>query len=67
MTWKSKKQPMASKSSVEVELRASTLKIYWDNVSTINMGKNSAQHDKSKHVKIDRHFKRKNLKIKLSE
>lgn len=30
--------------------------IYCDNIFAINMAENPVQHDKSKHVEIDRHF-----------
>lgn len=41
------------------DLRISTnlpIKVYCDNLSAISMVENPTQHDKSKHVEIDRHF-----------
>lgn len=32
------------------------IKIFYDNVSTINIAENLLQHDDSKHVEIDRRF-----------
>lgn len=77
VTWRSKKQPVVSRSSVEAELRALALgacegiwiyrvlndlglttklpiQLYCDNISAIHMIENPIQHDKSKHIEIDR-------------
>lgn len=37
------------------------IRIYCDNISAINMAENPIQHDKSKHVEIDRHFIREKI------
>lgn len=40
-----------------------TMKLYCDNKSTINIAHNPIQHDRTKHIEIDRHF----IKEKLEE
>ena len=32
------------------------MKLYCDNKSTINIAHNPVQHDRTKHIEIDRHF-----------
>ena len=32
------------------------MKLYYDNKSTINIAHNPIQHDRTKHIEIDRHF-----------
>lgn len=32
------------------------MKLYYDNKSAINIANNPVQHDKTKHIEIDRHF-----------
>ena len=39
------------------------MKLYCDNKSTINIARNPIQHDRTKHIEIDRHF----IKEKLEE
>ena len=79
MTWRSKKQQVVSRSSVEAEYRGMTLgicellwlrnllndlgvkpkatmKLYCDNKSAIDIAHNPVQHDRTKHVEIDKHF-----------
>ncbi|KAE8668707.1 Prenyltransferase family protein isoform 2 [Hibiscus syriacus] len=46
VTWRSKKQVVVSRSSAESEFRAMALGI----------SKNPIQHDRTKHIEIDRHF-----------
>ena len=41
----------------------SPMKLYCDNESTINIAHNPVQHDRTKHIEIDRHF----IKEKLEE
>lgn len=41
----------------EIQVRVEApLKLYCDNKTAINMALNSIQHERSKHVEIDRHF-----------
>lgn len=42
-----------------------TIKLYYDNKSIINMAHNPVQHDRSKHVEIDRHFIKEKLESGL--
>ena len=37
------------------------MKLYCDNKSTINIAHNPIQHDRTKHIEIDRHFIKENL------
>jgi len=80
--WRSKKQPVVSRSTAEAEYRAmsqslsellwinnlltelklheaSSMKLWCDNKSAINIANNPVQHDRTKHVEIDRFFIRK--------
>ena len=79
MTWRSKKQPIVARSSIEVDFQALTqgkyeimwikillkelhmepkvpMKVYCDNKATINIAHNLVQHNRTKHVEVDRHF-----------
>lgn len=40
------------------------VKVYCDNIFAISMTENPTQHDKSKHVEIDRYFIRKKIEDK---
>ncbi|TYK14989.1 putative mitochondrial protein [Cucumis melo var. makuwa] len=51
VTWKSKKQSVVAKSSAEAEYRTMSLGIF-----AISIANNPVQHDRTKHVEIDRHF-----------
>ncbi|KAA0038379.1 Retrovirus-related Pol polyprotein from transposon TNT 1-94 [Cucumis melo var. makuwa] len=78
VTWRSEKQSIAVRSSVEAEYRAmnlgiceeiwlqkvlsdlhqkceTPLKLFCDNKAAISFANNPVQHDRSKHVEIDRH------------
>ncbi|KAA0040884.1 Beta-galactosidase [Cucumis melo var. makuwa] len=51
VTWRSKKQNVVARSNAEVEYRAMSL-----GISAISIANNPIQHDRTKHVEIDRHF-----------
>ena len=42
--------------------QTNSMRLYYDNKSTINMAHNPLQHDRTRHVEIDRHF----IKEKIS-
>jgi hypothetical protein len=86
VSWRSKKQPVVSRSTAEAEYRAMSvclsemlwmkgllselkllrrgpLNLWCDNKSAINIANNPVQHDRTKHVEIDRFF----IKERLDE
>ncbi|RDX80948.1 Polypyrimidine tract-binding protein-like 1, partial [Mucuna pruriens] len=79
VTWRSKKQNVVDRSSVEAKFRAMAkgiceglymriildglkvkyegpIKLFCDNNSAISIAHNLVKHDRTKHIKIDRHF-----------
>lgn len=42
-------------------------KVYTDNITVINMAKDPVQHDRTKHIKIGRHFTYEKLNSNLVE
>ena len=79
VTWKSKKQSVVARNSVEAEFKAVaqgiyeglwlqklleelhiivelSIKLYCDNKAAICISHNPVQHDKTKHIEVDRHF-----------
>ena len=40
-------------------------KLYCDNQATINISENPVQHDRTKHVEVDRHFIKEKLEAKV--
>ena len=51
---------LLEKLHVEIEL---PIKLYCDNTTAINISLNSVQHDRTKHVEVNRHF----IKEKIEE
>ena len=41
------------------------MKLYYDNKLTINIAHNSIQHNRTKHMELDRHFIKEKLDIEL--
>lgn len=39
------------------------MKLYYDNKATISIAHNPVQHDRNKHVEIDRHFIKEKLEV----
>nr|GEV78015.1 uncharacterized mitochondrial protein AtMg00810-like [Tanacetum cinerariifolium] len=56
VTWRSKKQKVVSLSSTEAEFRAA-----------IQISENPVQHDRTKHVEVDRHFIKEKLEAGIIE
>jgi hypothetical protein len=88
VTWRSKKQKVVSRSSVEAEYRGmaqgmcellwlrrllrdlgfgpkKTMDLYCDNQAAIAIAHNPVQHDRTKHVEVDRNFIKEKLDVKL--
>ena len=41
------------------------MKLYYDNKATISIAQNPVQHDRTKHVEIDRHFIEEKIDLEL--
>lgn len=68
VTWRSKKQNVISRSSVESEYRGiaqGVCEILWLRWLLIEIANNPVQHDRTKHVEVDRHFIEEKIKHKL--
>ncbi|XP_075473306.1 uncharacterized protein LOC142504306 [Primulina tabacum] len=63
VTWRSKKQKVVALSSPEAEFRE--MNLFCDNKAAIDISHNPIQHDRTKHVKVDRHFIKQNLEEKI--
>lgn len=37
------------------------MKVYWDNKAAISIAHNPVQHDRTKHIEVDRHFVKEKL------
>nr|GEU51147.1 putative RNA-directed DNA polymerase [Tanacetum cinerariifolium] len=62
VTWRSKKQKVVSLSSAEAEFRDHVL-----NKAAIQISENPVQHDRTKHVEVDRHFIKEKLEAGIIE
>jgi hypothetical protein len=90
VTWRSKKQNVVARFSVEVEFRGMTLgfcealwlrlllqdlgyqsrqpiQLYYDNKSECDIAHNPVQHDRTKHVEVNRFFIKEKLDGKIVE
>ncbi|RVW88966.1 Copia protein [Vitis vinifera] len=90
VTWKSKKQNVVTRSSVEAEFRGMTLglcealwlrlllqdlgylsrqliRLFCDNKTACDIAHNPVQHDRTKHVEVDRFFIKEKLDDKIVE
>ncbi|KAL8170382.1 hypothetical protein V2J09_022186 [Rumex salicifolius] len=74
--WRSKRQNVVARSSVKLNFRAlaqgmvkweGQMKLKCDDNSTISIGHNPIQNDKTKHVEIVRHFIKEKLLILVAD
>ncbi|RVW80173.1 Retrovirus-related Pol polyprotein from transposon TNT 1-94 [Vitis vinifera] len=61
VTWKSKKQNVVTRSSAE----AQPIRLFCDNKATCDIAHNPVQHDRTKHVEVDRFFIKEKLDDKI--
>lgn len=69
VSWRSKKQPVATSSSVEAEFRAfarGTCELIWlkrlmEEKAAVSITYNPVHHDRTKHVEIDHNFIKENI------
>ncbi|RVX16275.1 Retrovirus-related Pol polyprotein from transposon RE1 [Vitis vinifera] len=62
VTWKSKKQNVVARSSAEAEFRGMVLGLF-----ACDIAHNPVQHDRTKHVKVDKFFIKEKLDDKIVE
>ncbi|RVW20541.1 Retrovirus-related Pol polyprotein from transposon TNT 1-94 [Vitis vinifera] len=71
VTWKSKKWNIVARSSVEAEFRGylfrQPIRLFCDNKVACDIAHNPIQHDRTKHVEVDRFFIKEKLDDKIVE
>ncbi|RVW31698.1 Retrovirus-related Pol polyprotein from transposon TNT 1-94 [Vitis vinifera] len=71
VTWKSKKQNVVACSSAEAEFRGylsmQPIRLFCDNKAACDIAHNPVQHDRAKHVEVDRFFIKEKLDDKIVE
>ncbi|RVW15128.1 Retrovirus-related Pol polyprotein from transposon TNT 1-94 [Vitis vinifera] len=71
VTWKSKKQNVVARSSAEAEFRGylsrQPIRLFCDNKAACDIAHNPVQHDRTKHVEVDRFFIKEKLDDKIVE
>ncbi|RVX21302.1 Copia protein [Vitis vinifera] len=67
VTWKSKKQNVVARSSAEAEFRGNQSDCFVDNKAACDIAHNPVQHDRTKHVEVDRFFIKEKLDDKIVE
>ena len=59
---------MAKETMTELDLHLSQpCKLFCDNKAAISISENPVQHDRTKHVEVDRHFIKENIEAKIVE
>ncbi|RVW29213.1 Retrovirus-related Pol polyprotein from transposon RE1 [Vitis vinifera] len=71
VTWKSKKQNVVARSSAEAKFRGylsrQPIRLFCDNKAACDIAHNPVQHDRTKHVEVDRFFIKEKLDDKIVE